>query len=106
MVGQVNHEPVEAVRDRRTGRTPRRVGGPEHEVIDEDLRALPEEVRQRAAPLVGLESILLVGPNPWQFLPSPALINAAATGPLQRCRLVHPPGLSLRLECFLYRHRR
>ncbi|HYY31782.1 MAG TPA: hypothetical protein VE860_27805, partial [Chthoniobacterales bacterium] len=34
--------------------------GPEREVVDEELRAPSEEVCQRGAPLVGLESILLV----------------------------------------------
>jgi hypothetical protein len=42
----------------RTGT--RRVVGPEHEVVDEELRAPSEEVLQRGAPLVGLESVLLV----------------------------------------------
>src|SRR6266496_3809148 len=46
VVGQVDGEAVEAVRDRRAGRTPRRVVRPEHEVVDEELRASPEEVRQ------------------------------------------------------------
>src|SRR3989449_8598464 len=71
VVGQVHGEPVEAVRDRRAGRTPRLVVGPEHEVVDEELRAPSEEVCQRGAPLVGLESILLVDPNPRQLLPPP-----------------------------------
>ena len=37
VVGQVNCNPVEAVRDRRAGRTPRRVVGPKHEMIDKEL---------------------------------------------------------------------
>src|ERR687892_1411533 len=37
VVGQVDDEAVEPVRDRRAGRTPRRVVGPEHEVVDEEL---------------------------------------------------------------------
>ena len=56
MVGQVNPEPVEAVRDCRAGRTACRVVGSEHQVIDEELRAPSEEVRQRGASLVGLET--------------------------------------------------
>ncbi|AOU98293.1 hypothetical protein BI364_10265 [Acidihalobacter yilgarnensis] len=48
---------------------PLRVVGPEHEVVDEQLRAPSEEVSQRCAPLVGLESIVLVDLNPWQLLP-------------------------------------
>ena len=47
---QVDDDAVEPVRDRRAGRTPGRVVGPEHEVVDEELRAPSEEVRQRGAP--------------------------------------------------------
>ena len=68
VVRQVNDQAVETVRDRRAGRTPRRVVGPEHEMVDEQLRAALEQVRQRGAPRVGLESIFLVDPNPWQLL--------------------------------------
>src|SRR5439155_820857 len=71
VVRQVDDEAAEPVRDRRAGRTPRRVVGPEHEVVDEELRTPSEEVCQRGAPLVGLESILLVDPNPRQLLPPP-----------------------------------
>ena len=42
MVGQVHGDPVEPVRDRRAGRTPGGVVGPEHEMIDEELRAPSE----------------------------------------------------------------
>src|SRR5207302_4742887 len=69
--------PVEAVRDRRAGRAAGSVVGPEHEVVDEELRAPSEEVRQRGAPLVGLESILLVDPHPRQLLPPPRQVVAA-----------------------------
>src|SRR5262245_12237244 len=68
MIGQMHRESVEAVRDRRTRRTSRRVVGPEHEVINEELRAPAEEIRQRGIPLFGLESIRLVNPHPWQLL--------------------------------------
>ena len=77
MVGQVHGDPVEAVRDRRAGRAAGGVVGPEHEVVDEELRAPSEEVRQRGAPLVGLESILLVDPHPRQLLPPPRQVVAA-----------------------------
>src|SRR6266702_56003 len=50
MVGQMHDDPVEAVRDRRAGRAAGGVVGPEHEVVDEELRAPSEEVRQRGAP--------------------------------------------------------
>jgi len=38
--------------------------GTEHEVVDEELRASPEEVYQRGATFVGVKSILLVDGNP------------------------------------------
>src|SRR5262249_12336832 len=41
------------------------------------LRALLEEVWQRGAPLVGLESVLLVDADPRQLLPSPRQLVAA-----------------------------
>jgi hypothetical protein len=41
MVGQVNPEPVEAVRDRRAGRTACRVVGSEHEVMKADHSFAP-----------------------------------------------------------------
>src|SRR5207245_8545594 len=77
MVGQMHDDPVEAVRDRRAGRAAGGVVGPEHEVVDEELRAPSEEVRQRGAPLVRLESILLVDPQPRQLLPPPRQVVAA-----------------------------
>ncbi len=77
VVGEVDGEAVEPVGDRRAGRTPGLVVGPEHEVIDEELRAASEEVRQRGAPLVGVEAIGLVDPNPRQFLPPPRQLVAA-----------------------------
>jgi hypothetical protein len=69
-------EAVEPVRDRRAGRTPRRVVGPEHEVVDEELRAPSEEICQRGAPFIGLESVLLVDPDPRQLLTSPRQLVA------------------------------
>jgi hypothetical protein len=45
--------------------------GPKHEVVDQELRALSEEVCQRGASLAGLESTLLLDPNPRQHLPTP-----------------------------------
>jgi hypothetical protein len=46
-------------------------------VVDEELRAAPEEVRQRGAPCVGLESILFVDAYPRQRLPLPRQLVAA-----------------------------
>src|SRR5687768_3071076 len=41
----------------------------EHEVVDEQLRAPVEELRQRPRPILGLEAVLLLEPHPGQ--PSP-----------------------------------
>jgi hypothetical protein len=70
MVGQMVDEAIEPIGDRRAGRTARLVVGPEHEVVDEELRTAFEEVRERDAPFIGLEPILLVNPDPREFLPS------------------------------------
>jgi hypothetical protein len=59
-------------------------------VIDEELRAPSEEVRQRCAPLVGLETILLIDPNPGQFLPLPRQLVAAPREILLRREQVEP----------------
>src|SRR4029077_13062741 len=69
VVRQVDDEAVERVRDRRTGRAPGLVVGPEHKVIDEKLRATAEKSRQRGAAFIGLEAIRLVDPDPRQLLP-------------------------------------
>src|SRR5260370_20561530 len=84
----MNGEAFEPVRDRRAGRAPRLVVGPEHEVVDEELRAPSEEVFERGAPLIGLESILLVDPDPRQRLASPRQFVAA---PRQLLLLLEQP---------------
>src|SRR5689334_15299564 len=68
---------VEAVGNRGARWTARRVVGSEHEVVDEKLRAPPEEVRQRGAPFIGLEPVLLVDPDPRQLLTLPRQLVAA-----------------------------
>src|SRR6266704_4814280 len=88
MVRQVDDEAVEPVRDRRAGRTPRFVVGPEHEVVDEGLRAHFEEVFKRGAPLLGLKSIFLVDADPRQFLSPPRQLVAA---PRQLLLLLEQP---------------
>src|SRR4029077_16202997 len=100
---------AEPVRDRRAGWTPPRVVGPEHEVVDEELRAPPEEVWQRGAPLVGLESVPLVDPNPRQLLPPPRQVVAAPRELLLRLEQLEPrcepflpcPGHVLRHRSYL-----
>src|SRR5438132_4605827 len=88
----MNDGAVEPVRDRRARRAPRRVVGPEHEVVDEELRAPPEESGQRGAPLVGLESILLVDPDPRQRLPPPRQLVAASRQLLLPLEQLEPRG--------------
>src|SRR6202040_3406551 len=67
-----------------------RVVWPEHEVVDEELRAPTEEVRQRGASLVGLESVLLLDPDPRQLLPSPRQLVAAPRELLLRLEQLEP----------------
>src|SRR5207247_7501942 len=81
---------VETVRDRRAGRTAGRVVGPEHEVVDEELRAPSKEVWQRGAAFVGLECVLLVDPDPRQLLPSPRQLVAAPRQLLLRLKQLAP----------------
>src|SRR5262245_23265831 len=71
---QVGNDGVEVIGDEGASGTSPALGGQpesvaEHEVIDQQLRAPAEEVRQRGAAFVGLESVLLVDPNPRQPLP-------------------------------------
>ncbi len=49
-----------------------------------------EEVSQRGAPLFGLESILLVDPNPRQLLPPPRQLVAAPRQLLLRLEQLEP----------------
>src|SRR5258708_2393667 len=76
VIGEVDDGAVEAVRDRRAGRTACRVLGPEHEVVDEELRTSSEEIGEGHCVLVGLEAVLLVDPDPGQFLPPPRQLVA------------------------------
>src|SRR5437667_3781740 len=75
--GQMSGDAVEPVRDRRAGWTPRLVVGPEHEVIDEELRAFSEEISEGRFSFVGLEAVVLVDSNPGQLLPPPRQLIAA-----------------------------
>jgi hypothetical protein len=68
---------IEAVRDRRAVRAPGLEIGPEHEVIDKELAAAFEKVGQRDVSFVGFESVLLVDPDPRQFLTLPRHLVAA-----------------------------
>src|SRR5690349_17821602 len=90
MVGKVYRKPVEPVRDRRAGRTPPRVVGSEHEVVNEELRASSEEVCQRGAPFFGVEPVLLFHPDPRQILPQPRQLVAAPRQLLFRFEQIEP----------------
>src|SRR5688500_18187365 len=74
----MDEDAVERVRDRRAGWAPRLEVGSEHEVVNDQLRASAEQVFERSAPLVGLEPVLLVDPDPGQLLPPPRQLVAAA----------------------------
>ncbi len=76
-LAEVDSEAVEPVGDRRARRAAALVLRSEHEVVDEQLRAPPEEVGQHGAPFVGRESVLLVDPDPRQLLASPRQLVAA-----------------------------
>ena len=76
MVCQVSHGAVEPVGNRRARRAAGRVLGPEHEVIDEQLRASGEELSERRRAVIRLEAVLLVDSNPGQFLPPPRQLIA------------------------------
>src|SRR6266436_8182074 len=69
VIRKVDDGAVEAVRDRRAGPAPCRVIGPEHEVIDEELRASSKEIGEGACAVVGLEAVVLFDSNPGQLLP-------------------------------------
>src|SRR6516164_9647791 len=87
----MNIETIESVGDRRARRAaPRRIVGAEHEVVNKELRAPLEEIGQRGAPLIGLESIFLVDPNPWQFLSPPRQLVAVPSEFLLRLEQLEP----------------
>src|SRR5262245_13263610 len=64
---EVRQQAVEAVRGRRAGRTPRLVVRPEHEVVDDQLPAAVEQLRQRAFAVLGVQAILLLERDPWEL---------------------------------------
>src|SRR5262249_29823269 len=68
---QVGQDAVHAVGDRRARRTTRRVGRAEHEVIDEELRAAVEQLRDGLLARLGLEAILLLERDPGQLAAGP-----------------------------------
>src|SRR5205814_8893987 len=83
----------------------------EHEMIDEELRASPEKIREGCFSFIVLESVILVDSNPGQFLPPPSQLLAAprqfllglAQLPLRRQPLITCSGLMLNHR-FLFFH--
>ena len=74
----MNGEAFEPVRDRRAGGAARLVIGSEHEMVEEELRAPPEEIHERGAAFIGLvEVIVLVESDPGQRLAPPRELVAA-----------------------------
>src|SRR4029077_12061354 len=72
VVREVHSESIEPVGDHRAGRTASLVIGPEHEVIDEKLRASAEKVLERGHAIIGVEPVRLIDSNPRQLLAPPA----------------------------------
>ena len=67
-MGEMRGKAIEPVGNGRAGRAARLVIGPEHEMVDEKLRAAAEEIGERGAALVSVETIGLVDTHPGQFL--------------------------------------
>src|SRR2546422_2087552 len=95
VIREVDDGAVEAIGNRRAGRTPRPIVGPEHEVVDEELRAPSEEIRQRGAALLGIEFVLLVDPDPRQLLPALRQLVAAPRQLFLRLKQLEPSGKPL-----------
>ncbi|MNT15476.1 hypothetical protein D3C72_1505290 [compost metagenome] len=92
VVGQVDGKTVEAVGNCRARRAAGLVVGPEHEVVDEQLRAPFEQLGQRGAAFVGFEAVRFVDPQPWQVL---ALLRQFVAAPRQcffRLQQLEPGG--------------
>ena len=73
-------------------------------MVDEELRAPAEEIRQRGASLIGLESIILLDANPRQRLPLPRQLVAAPRVLLFRLEQLDPrsePFLTGASLCFV-----
>src|SRR5438552_688151 len=83
---------VEAVGDRRAGRTPCRVLGAEHEVVGEKLRAPAEEIGEGRRAVVGLEPVFLVDWDPGQLLPPPRQLVATPRQRLLGLEQLQPGG--------------
>ena len=86
VIREVHGEAVEAVGDRRAGRASRLVVGAEHEVIDQELRAAPEQVLERRGALRRCRTVVLVDAHPGQRLAQLGQLVAAVGQVLLRLR--------------------
>jgi hypothetical protein len=69
---------VDCVRYRRAGRTASLIARAEHEVVDHELRAAVEQLRQRARAVVCVEAVLLLDSDPGQLAPLPCQLVTQA----------------------------
>src|SRR5450755_3590385 len=92
VIREVDDGAVEAVRDRRAARAPCCVVRAEHEVIDEQLRASGEEIREGRCAGVGVEAVFLVDSNPGQLLALPRQFVATSRQRLFGVEQLQPGG--------------
>src|SRR5262249_12286390 len=71
-------------------RTARLVVGAEHEVVDQELRSPPEQIRQRDAAFIGVEAVVLFDPDPGQCRAPPRQLVAAPRQLLLRFEQIEP----------------
>ena len=71
VVHHVHDGAVEAVGDRRARRAAGLVLRPQHEVVDEELRAAGKQVREGCGATLGLEGVFLVDAHPRQLASFP-----------------------------------
>src|SRR5436309_1563394 len=74
----MNGDAVETIGDGGAGGTAGGVIGAKHEVVDDDLRPASKKVNERGAPILGVEPVFFVDPDPWQLLSSPRQLVASA----------------------------
>src|SRR5829696_4967319 len=95
---QVDHRAGQAIRGERAPRAGRLVVRPEHQVVDEQLRASGEELAEAAGALGPLEDVLLLDRHPRQLL---ALARELVAAPSQLLLLIQqlPPGREPFVAC-------
>ncbi len=86
MMLQVDPDAVVTIGHRRTGGATFVPFRGEHEVMHDQLRTAPEEIRQRRRPVLGVEHVVLIDSHPRQRLSLDGELIAAA-GELLRAGL-------------------